>query len=439
MLLESVFICGNLDENVDIVVYTSTPFMCMVKESHLYNEKIKFEINDTYTNLDSACKARLDVFKLPVIANYKKILYIDTDVLIKEDIHKVFNIIQDDVLYALQEGVLNNNIPDYEDYWGAKKLFGDEVNNYSDKTAFSSGILLFNNSDKMKFLFDKIREDTINRPHYFNCYDQPYFVYNAFKYNLYNNKLLETVASNNCDGNTTVDKVIHHFPGNPGYADKKLDTMATFLIFLKERKFNLVYEETFSIKMTKDIIDYFVAKTHFNIAEIGSRYGTQMTKLFSKVYTAETWEILPNDIDCLFITSEQSKKDEIISAIQQCQKLDYIVFSDFNNKLVIDELINENILTIDRFIGENEGMICRINKIKNQLVNKKYRWEDSVITFLDNFKMDAFGSGIYKFIDSCTIRADFGYKIHYITFNEDFTVFSSIRRDDLQNIRGSLI
>jgi len=411
----------------------------MVKQSHLYNEKIKFEINDTYTNLDLACKARLDVFKLPSIANYKKILYIDTDVLIKDDVNKVFDIIHDDVLYALQEGVLNNNIPDYEDYWGAKKLFGEEVNNYSDKTAFSSGILLFNNSDKMKFLFEKIREDTINRPHYFNCYDQPYFVYNAFKYNLYNNKVLDTVATNNCAGDTTVDKVIHHFPGNPGYADKKLETMATFLHFLKERRFNHVYDGTFSVKMTKDIVQRFVAKTHFNVAEIGSRYATQLIKLFSKVYTAEMWEILPNDIECLFITAAQSIKNEIMNAIQQCDKLNYIVFDDLKSKPLIDELIKENILIIDGFIGENEGIICRINRIKNQLITKRYKWEDSAITFLDNFKMEAFGSGDYTFIDTYTIRADFGWKIHYITFNEDFTAFSSIRKDDLQNIRGTLI
>jgi hypothetical protein len=438
MLLESIFICGNLDENTNIVVYTSTPFMCMVKQTHLYNEKIKFEINDTYTNLDSACKARLDVFKLPVIANYKKILYIDTDVLIRDDINKVFNIIQDDVLYALPEGVLNNNIQDYEDYWGAKKLFGEEVNNYSDKTAFSSGILLFNNCDKMKFLFEKIREDTIIRPHYFNCYDQPYFVYNAFKYNLYNNKVLETVATNNCGGDTTNDKVIQHFPGNPGYADKKLVTMATFLNFLSESMFKCIYDGTLSVKIAKDIANFFVAKTHFNVAETDSRFKTLLAKLFSKVYTAESLEILPNDIECLFIADVQNTKNNLLNAIQQCEKLDYIVFTDLVGYALIDELIHENILRKERIIGENEGMICRINKIKNELINKSYTWENSVITFLDNFQMDAFGRGDYTFIEPYTIQANFGYKVHYITFNEDFTAFSSLRKDDLQNIRGTL-
>jgi hypothetical protein len=68
ILLESIFIYGNLDENTNILVYTSTPFMDMIKKNHLFNnEKIKFEINDTYNDIDKACKARLDLFNLPSI------------------------------------------------------------------------------------------------------------------------------------------------------------------------------------------------------------------------------------------------------------------------------------------------------------------------------------------------------------------------------------
>ena len=65
LLLESIFIYGNIDKNTNILVYTSTPFMNKIKNSHLYNdEKIKFEINDTYNNIDKSCKARLDLFNL---------------------------------------------------------------------------------------------------------------------------------------------------------------------------------------------------------------------------------------------------------------------------------------------------------------------------------------------------------------------------------------
>ena len=68
LLLESIFIYGNLDNSTNILVYTSTPFMNKIKQSHLFNnEKINFEINDTYNDIDKACKARLDFFNLPSI------------------------------------------------------------------------------------------------------------------------------------------------------------------------------------------------------------------------------------------------------------------------------------------------------------------------------------------------------------------------------------
>ena len=78
LILESILIYSKIDENTDILVYTSTPFMNMIKQNQLFNmNKIRFEINDTYNNIDTACKARLDLFTLKSIINYKKILYLD--------------------------------------------------------------------------------------------------------------------------------------------------------------------------------------------------------------------------------------------------------------------------------------------------------------------------------------------------------------------------
>ena len=241
LMLESILIYGNLDNNTDILVYTSTSFMNIMKQSHLFNEKIKFEINDTYNNIDKACKARLDLFNLTYITNYTKILYLDTDILVKDNINKVFDVCEEDVLYVLEEERIDNNL----DYWG-KSLFKNEVNNYQDKTAFSSGIILFNNCEKIKDLFDKINEDIVKRPHSFH--DQPHIVYNAFKYNLYNNKILKSLVVNN-DNNIYSDKVIHHFPGGPGIYHHKIDGMTIFLNNIKDFTINN------NINKTKAYID----------------------------------------------------------------------------------------------------------------------------------------------------------------------------------------
>jgi len=233
LLLESIFIYGNIDDNTNILVYTSTSFMDIIKKSNLFNdEKIKFEINDTYYDIDKACKARLDLFNLSSIKNYNKILYLDTDILIKDDINKIFDVCNEDILYTFEQGYIDSPI----NYWG-EKLFGNEVNNYNDKTAFTSGILLFNNCEIIKDLFCKINEDIINRPCIPYFYDQPYIVYNAFKYNLYNNKILKPFIIE-FDYSIHNDKVIQHFAGAPGNGTRKKEVMNKFLSELKDYTIN---------------------------------------------------------------------------------------------------------------------------------------------------------------------------------------------------------
>jgi hypothetical protein len=257
LLLESLFIYGDLNENTHVLVYTSTPFMNKIKQSHLFDdEKIKFEINNTYDNIDKSCKSRLDLFNLPSIQNYNKILYLDTDIIIKDNINKVFDVCKEDILYVLEEGEIDSNT----DFWG-KKLFGNEVNNYEDKTAFTSGILLFNNCEKIKDLFNKINEDIVTRHYNFDCCDQPYIVYNAFKYNLYNNKSLKSLVVNN-DNNIHSDKVIHHFPGGPGIYQHKIYNMTIFLNNIKDFTINN------NINKTKAYIDTNLLPIIHNCGEL---------------------------------------------------------------------------------------------------------------------------------------------------------------------------
>lgn len=233
LFLESINIYGKLDDNTIILVYTSTSFMNIIKHSHLFNDKkIIFEINDTYDNIDKACKARLDLFNLSSINKYNKILYLDTDILVKDDISKVFDVCKEDIIYALEEGIIDNS----HDYYGGITLFGDEVTNYKGKTAFTSGILLFYNCEKIRFLFNEINEDIIRRPFNYS-YDQPYIVYNSFKHNLYNNTILKSLVVNN-NHDIHSDKVIHHFPVGPGLYQYKIEYMTIFLNKMKDFTIN---------------------------------------------------------------------------------------------------------------------------------------------------------------------------------------------------------
>ena len=236
LLLESIYNYGLQNDNsyTEILIYTSTKFMNIIKQSPFFKDFIRFEINDTYGSVEKACKARLDLFDLLVVEKYSKILYLDTDIIVKGDLNSVFDVCQKDKLYALEEG----SIADKSDFWGAS-LFPttNKMDAFSTafSTAFSSGILLFNNSKKMKTFFINVKQDMINRPFKFYCHDQPYIVYNAFKYDLYDNQALKQFVINN-DHDINSSKIIHHFPGDPGMHRDKLKHMFAFFLGLKQNK-----------------------------------------------------------------------------------------------------------------------------------------------------------------------------------------------------------
>jgi lipopolysaccharide biosynthesis glycosyltransferase len=225
----------NMDIDIEILIYTSSKFMNTIQQSIFYKALFKiicFEINDNYNTVETACKARLDLFNLGSSKKYSKFLYLDTDIVVKGDLNIVFNLCTKDTLYALEEGSIDSNT----DFWG-KTLFENAkdlhlyANNFS---AFSSGILLFNNCDKMKQLFTIIQADFKKRPFHFYCHDQPYIIYNSFKYELYDNQVLKDVVVNN-DHDFSSNKIIHHFPGDPGIHKDKLKFMFAFLNGLKNK------------------------------------------------------------------------------------------------------------------------------------------------------------------------------------------------------------
>ena len=73
----------------------------------------------------------------------------------------------------------------------------------------------------------------------------------------------------------------------------------------------------------------------------------------------------------------------------------------------------------------------------NYLSNKRYVWGKSSIEFLENGKMKAFGSGKYSFIDKHLVKCNFGGKEHLLKFDEDYSTFISVRKDDFEVVIGN--
>lgn len=223
ILVKSIYLYGNIDDNTDILIYTSTNFKYIIENSRFYSEKVKFFISDDKNTIDTACKARLDLFDYEFIDNYIKILYLDTDILIQKNINFIFDLIQENKIYAYGEGDISN---DNNDYFGGNTLFINELNNYTDKSGFNSGVMLFNNCIEIKNLFKIIKNHIIENK-LSKFYDQPYIVYNAKKYNLINNTILNNYIELTSNIPKT-NKPILHISGGPGIYTNKLQIMLVY-------------------------------------------------------------------------------------------------------------------------------------------------------------------------------------------------------------------
>ena len=262
LLLESLYIYGNLSTNIDIIIYTSTKFSEIIMKSNLYINKISFRINNNYNSVSDACFSRLDLFTLNGIDKYEKILYLDSDNLIINDINKIFNLALEDKIYAKMEGYIDARIDEhfndnfFSDCWG-NSFFSNELSKYDDLTAFSSGVLLFNNCQNIKDLFQKINDHVNydknnNKLHEF--FDQPYFVYNCKKYNMINNTLLEIYIKSNLTDFLIENHSIKH---------DRLDNSTNYNQSEKKEILNMLKKELFTIediKKTNSTIIHFNCK-----------------------------------------------------------------------------------------------------------------------------------------------------------------------------------
>jgi hypothetical protein len=227
----------SFEGNFDFLVLTQKEFEPLVKE---FGRKLGIDLKtfciDCTTIFQAAC-ARLIVFDYPEIQDYQKLLYIDTDILIKAPLDPVFQILDGarDLLYGIESGTI------------ASPSFGAQFFNFNqiDKslTGLNSGTLLFLNSETMKSLFQRIRDHLYSftqsgeKPPY--CMDQPFINFHAIKDKLYDNQILNPFVSL-FEGNDTVDNYttssICHFSFPIGNFSHKYNRMSEFLYKTLYRK-----------------------------------------------------------------------------------------------------------------------------------------------------------------------------------------------------------
>ena len=223
LLLESISIYGNIQSGeFEIILYTTSEFASKIISSKLYDAQYThIFINDSYTTMEHACMSRYDIFSIPGIQKYEKILYLDTDILVFGDLRQVFAMCQTNQLYALEEGELTH------EYWGGKLFSETEKQILKNTLGFSSGILLFRNCDAIRTLFNDVRKDAVVRKELMNCvFDQPYLNYHAHKKGLVFGKMQDYFTTR-YEIEKSIQNIRHivHFCGGVGNYPVKYDMM----------------------------------------------------------------------------------------------------------------------------------------------------------------------------------------------------------------------
>jgi hypothetical protein len=279
LLLMSLKFYSMRDEGYgfDFLIITNPEFESKVKElSSKFDITLHVQCCKFTTIFQAAC-ARLHIFEYEHIDLYDKILYLDTDIIIKGDLMAFFNYNLDDVLYALECGTIKSLNFGYQ--------FFDFYTIKWSTTGINSGTLLFNNSPILKDLFSRMRNHidifTLSGEPIPYCMDQPFINYHAIKDNLYNNTLIKPIValfeeSDNPENIKTA--IVCHFSYPIGNFSHKYDRMCRYLSNIINKSSELIPTYTNicyksyswgsgNIKFTPDLLETTWGKGKYDILD----------------------------------------------------------------------------------------------------------------------------------------------------------------------------
>lgn len=188
-LLELLFLSLRMYSSpCDILILTSDDFKEKIESlsSHL-RLPCKIHCLPCTTIFEAAC-ARLHVFEWKGIEAYDKILYLDTDIIIRRDVTRVFDYTLENKLHGIASGTLES--PQF----GGQFFYWPICPFNSTTEGVNSGTLLFRNCPEIRSLFDRInlhiKQHVAAGLEIPAVMDQPFINYHAFMSNLCNTTLL---------------------------------------------------------------------------------------------------------------------------------------------------------------------------------------------------------------------------------------------------------
>lgn len=211
LLLKSYSQFGNTADKADYLIICSAKFKDAIQSlfSRL-NIKGKIWVLNPMNKFE-ACYYRLKIFDYPKIDQYDKILYLDTDIIISNDLNTILDIDIKEVLYSYADD--DKTISD----WGHGKIIFEKLNisfNPRQKV-FSTAILYFLNCVTMRKLFkDVIKNIEMICPngkyHLGGTYDQDFVIFQCVIDKLYDTNTISKYCQNNA-GKPAENLILNHF------------------------------------------------------------------------------------------------------------------------------------------------------------------------------------------------------------------------------------
>lgn len=143
--------------NYDFLIITDEPTKKIIEnyDELRHMKSLHFLVTPTDKNLYNALLRKCDIRLFNNFNNYDKIMYLDCDIIVQNDINKLFNEIkiEKNKLYAPYEGTLDGK------YWSldlyTKKDF--ETLEKLKIHSFNSGTMIFKPNDQMKKHFENVK------------------------------------------------------------------------------------------------------------------------------------------------------------------------------------------------------------------------------------------------------------------------------------------
>jgi len=152
LLIQSISLKANINKDTtDILIITSPTFLPIIQtELSEYDLPLKYMTLKLNTKMEASC-CKLNIYDYENVDLYKRILYLDTDILINSDINILFNLnISSNKIYTLEEGTIGE-----KDVYGSQ--FFDFTKFNKNTAAFTAGVFYFINSEQIKKLLDDVR------------------------------------------------------------------------------------------------------------------------------------------------------------------------------------------------------------------------------------------------------------------------------------------